>query len=75
MKHHQPGGINTNINLWINPEWTPEQAFAVFELINDLRDVICERYDVAIQEQYRELCGMGITIAEEQADKDPEVPF
>ena len=75
MKHHQPGGLNTNINLSINPDWTPEQAFAVFELINDLRDVICERYDVAIQEQYRELFGIAITIAEEPADKDPEVPF
>jgi len=30
---------------------------------------------MAIQEQYRELFGIAITIAEEPTDKDSEVPF
>ena len=75
MKHPHASRLNDGMNLWVNPDWTPEQAYAVFELINDLRDAICERYDVAIQEQYRELFGIDITITEEPTDKDPEVPF
>ena len=75
MKHHQPNGLSWRINLCLNPDWTPEQAFAVFELINNLRDAICERYDVAIQEQYHEQFGMSIRIVENPTDKDPEVPF
>ena len=75
MKHHQPSGLRGGLNLWVNPDWTPEQAFAVFELINDLRDVICERYEVAIQERYCELLGIDIRIADKPTGKDPEVPF
>jgi len=67
--------LNDGINLYLNPDWTPEQAYAVFELINNLRDAICEHYDVAILEQYRELFGMDMTITDEPTDKDPEVPF
>ena len=75
MKHHQPNGLSRRINLCLNLDWTPDQAFAVFELINNLRDAICERYDVAILEQYRELFGMDITITDEPTDTDPEAPF
>ncbi len=43
-----------NNPLHIPITWTPEQAFAVFELIDELRDAIWRRYDLQIQDQYRD---------------------
>ena len=37
--------------------WTPEQAFAVVELLDDLRDRIWAHYDVQLLDQYREQYG------------------
>jgi hypothetical protein len=42
------------ISLQIPTDWTPEQAFAVFELIDELRDAIWRRYALQLQEQYRD---------------------
>ena len=35
--------------------WTPEEALAVFELIDELRDKICALYNVQLQDLLREL--------------------
>ena len=45
------------IPLNIPAYWTPEQAFAVVELLDDLRDRICAHYDVQLLDQYREQYG------------------
>jgi hypothetical protein len=37
--------------------WTPEQAFAVVELLDDLRDRIWAHYGVQLLDQYREQYG------------------
>ena len=42
------------ISLQIPTYWTPEQAFAVFELIDDLREAIWRCYAVQLQDQYRD---------------------
>jgi hypothetical protein len=42
------------ISLQIPTYWTPEQAFVVFELIDDLRDAIWRCYAVQLQDQYRD---------------------
>jgi hypothetical protein len=42
------------ISLQIPTYWTPEQAFAVFELIDELRDAIWRGYDLQLQEEYRD---------------------
>ena len=34
---HLPSGIERGIPLFIPDNWTPEQATAVFELLDDLR--------------------------------------
>ena len=34
--------------------WTPEQALAVFELVDDLRERILSRYEAQIREAARE---------------------
>jgi len=36
--------------------WTPEQALAVYELIDDLRQLILSRYDLQIMDAVREEC-------------------
>ena len=43
-----------SIPLQIPTCWTPEQAFAVFELIDELRDAIWRTYDLKLQEEYRD---------------------
>ena len=36
--------------------WTPEQALAVYELLDDLRELILSRYDLQIMDALREEC-------------------
>jgi hypothetical protein len=36
--------------------WTPEQALAVYELIDGLRDIIRSRYEAQIMDALREEC-------------------
>ena len=51
----EPGKRNRNtIPLQIPTYWTPEQAFAVFELLDELRDAIWRCYALQLQEQYRD---------------------
>lgn len=40
--------------LYIPTHWTPEQAFAVFEMVDDLREAIWRGYAMQIQDQYRD---------------------
>ena len=53
-RHHQPSGLNRGLDLLIDPHWSPEQAMAVVELLDDLRDRIWAHYDVALMTQFRE---------------------
>ncbi|RWI07342.1 MAG: hypothetical protein E5X43_03125 [Mesorhizobium sp.] len=50
----QPSGLSRGVHFLINPEWTPEQALAVFELLNDLADSIWSHYGVKLQELIQE---------------------
>ncbi len=44
-------------SLEIPDHWTPEQALAVFELLNELTDTLWNRYSIAITELLAgELC-------------------
>jgi hypothetical protein len=45
------------IPLDIPAYWTPEQAFAVVELLDDLRERIWAHYGVQLIDQYREQYG------------------
>ena len=47
-------GLPLSINFKIPAYWTPEQAFAVFELLDDLRDQIGAHYSVQLLELSRE---------------------
>ncbi|MCA8180701.1 MULTISPECIES: hypothetical protein [Burkholderia cepacia complex] len=49
-----PSGRRHGIAFVVPEDWTPEQALAVFELIEDLREVICSRYLADIQQAMRD---------------------
>jgi hypothetical protein len=59
-------GLPLTISLQIPTSWTPEQALAVFDLINDLRDAIWQCYALQIQDEYRD----QLQPAGDHADKD-----
>jgi hypothetical protein len=55
MKYpHQPSGLQRGLPLLIDSHWTPEQAQAVFEVLDDLRERIWEHYALPLQELYRQ---------------------
>jgi len=49
-----PPGPPLTINFKIPADWAPEQALAVFELLDDLRDQIGARYSVQLFELSRQ---------------------
>ena len=52
--YHPPSGLQHGLELLIDPEWTPEQAKAVIELLDDLRDRIWAHYELVVIEQHRQ---------------------
>src|ERR1019366_5210604 len=55
MKHsHLPSGLQRGIPFIISADWSAEEALAVFEILNDLREVIWNRYQFAIQDLLKE---------------------
>jgi hypothetical protein len=59
------------IAVQISTCWTPEQAFAVVELIDDLRDAIWQRYSGQLLDEYRDQFQHPTA---DRADKDPDDP-
>jgi hypothetical protein len=52
--YYQPSGLNTGLDFLIDKNWSPEQALAVFQLLDDLRDRIFIHYQITIQELLQE---------------------
>jgi demethoxyubiquinone hydroxylase (CLK1/Coq7/Cat5 family) len=50
MKLHLPSGLERGLAFLIQDDWTPAQACAVVELLDDLREVICSHYQQQIQQ-------------------------
>lgn len=50
MTFHQPSGITHGLPLFIDPNWTPAQAWAVIELLDDLRERLHSHYELALAE-------------------------
>jgi len=49
-----PSGLQHGIPFIIQEDWSPEQALAVVELLDDLREVIWNRYQLHLFELQRE---------------------
>jgi len=56
--YQQPSGLTKGLDFLIDSDWTPEQALAVVELLDDLRDRIFEHYQLPIMELMREERGI-----------------
>ena len=52
--YRPPSGITQGLELLIDPNWSPDQAMAVIELIDDLRDRIWSHYEIFLQQKFRE---------------------
>ena len=52
--HHQPSGLHHGLPLFIDAHWSPEQAMAVIELLDDLRDRIWTHYESRLLNKYRD---------------------
>ena len=51
--YHLPSGLQHGLELFIDPRWSPEQAMAIIELLDDLRDRIWAHYEIALLDRYR----------------------
>ena len=49
-----PSGAQHGIPFIIQDDWSPQQALAVIELLDDLREVIWNRYQLELFELLRE---------------------
>jgi hypothetical protein len=68
-----PTGLPLTINFKIPADWTPQQALAVFELLDDLRDQIGAHYSVQLFELSRQQHLHASTNDAPDADTDTEV--
>ena len=68
--YRQPSGLNIWLDFLISADWTPEQAWAVVELLDDLRDRILSHYLVPIQEVQCEEGGMAGELQEALSNLD-----
>ena len=57
--YHPPSGLTKALDFLIACDWTPEQALAVVELLDDLKDRILLHYQLPIMELMREERGIG----------------
>jgi len=61
------------VSVLIPASWTPEQALAVLELLNDLRDALCAIHGDRIQDTLQQEQGFAATGLQpsEQNDDNP----
>ena len=52
--HHLPSGLRGGLDFLICADWTPDQALAIVELLDDLRDRIWAHYDLALFDLIRD---------------------
>jgi len=62
-------------SITLPTHWSPEQAVAVFEILDELRDCIWERYGLQIQQVLRDQRNTAIPAADDFAIDDADVPF
>jgi hypothetical protein len=55
--------------------WTPEQALAVFELLDDLKEMIGNHYSMQLFEEARKQYAPAITDQLYDPPDDPDDPF
>jgi hypothetical protein len=65
-------GLPLPVSLQIPTYWTPEQAFAVFELIDDLRDAIWQCYNIQLIDEFRDRLKPDLVNCSVKEPDDPD---
>ena len=71
MTASSPPGLPLTLPFTIPAYWTPDQAQAVIELLDDLRERILAHYQMQLIDLYREQQGFGGGDAPGPKDDDP----
>jgi hypothetical protein len=71
---HLPSGRQRGIPFLLPDDWSPEQALAVLELLDDLREVLWARYQIRVQELLVDDFCNGPGSGSESGDED-DPPF
>jgi hypothetical protein len=50
-RYHPPSGLRRGLEILIDSSWSPDQALAVIELLDDLRDRIWSHYEQVLQQR------------------------
>lgn len=67
-----PSGLRRGIPFIIQDDWSPEQALAVVELLDDLREMILNHYQIPLHELLREQrCTSSISSSSSIDQTDP----
>ncbi|MDP2433651.1 MAG: hypothetical protein Q8O33_16735 [Pseudomonadota bacterium] len=69
-----PSGRQRGIAFLLPDDWSPEQAQAVLELLDDLREVIWQHYLIPVQELLAEERDTGLAPDSWNSDED-DPPF
>ena len=66
-------GLPSTIPFGIPTYWSPEAALAIFEFVDEMRDIILAVYGTHIQDAARQRCQSALT--ERVVIPDDELPF
>jgi hypothetical protein len=69
-----PSGRQRGLPFILPEDWTPQQALAVFELLDDLRELIWVHYQIPIQDLLREQY-QPLSPADASATRTSDPPF
>jgi len=75
MKTTTKVGLPLTICFDIPAYWTPEQALAVYEILNDLRDAILDHYGAPLRELIREQYSPANASEAPPLPYDDDLPF
>ena len=62
-------------SITLSTHWSPEQAAAVFEILDELREHVWARYGLQIQQVLRDERGMAVPAAGDIDIDEGDVPF
>jgi hypothetical protein len=62
-------------SITLPPHWSPEQAIAVFEILDELREHVWARYGLQIQQVLRDQYSTAVPAADDIDIDDADVPF
>jgi hypothetical protein len=62
-------------SITLPTHWSPEQAVAVFEILDELRQHVWARYGLQIQQVLRDQCSTAVPTAGDIDIDEGDVPF